>query len=124
MKNIYILCFLMIASFSYASDDNDQGIITEDLKEYLNQKKDNSLIRVNISLTEQFNMMDNYSQLRSLSNNERRSLVVSELKNKVKNSQSSLLKSLSSKSSEHFKLIHSFWISNTITCLISEETLS
>lgn len=123
MKNIYLLIFIFLISSSASFAGEKPGIITSDLSEYLSQKSNNDLLRINIRLKNQKSMLDQYANLKGMLPQEKRQTVVQELKAFSKSEQASLLNFLNSKSSEDYKMIHQFWIANTITIWASESLI-
>lgn len=123
MKNIYLLVFIFFLSFSASFATEKPGIITNDLVEYLNQKSSDDLVRVNIRLKNQKNMLDAYASLKSLLPHEKRQTVVNELKSFSNEAQSDLLSFLNSKTSADYKMIRQFWIANVMTIWASESLI-
>jgi hypothetical protein len=66
MKNIYLLIIICIISFNTSFADEKPSIVTSSLSEYLNQKNNNELVRVNIRLKNQKNMLDQYARLKEM----------------------------------------------------------
>lgn len=123
MKNIYLLIFVYLISFSGSIAGEKQSVITSDLTEYLSHKGNDELVRVNIRLKNQKNMLDQYANLKGMLPQEKRQVVVDELKSFAKAEQSSLMNFLSSKSANDYKLIRQFWMANTITIWVSETLI-
>jgi len=123
MKNIYLLLFIYLISFSGSFAVEKQSVITSDLSEYLSQKSEEELFRINIRLKNQKNMLDQYAGLKGMQPQEKRQLVVEELKAFSKEEQSSLLSFLNSKSAEDYKMIRQFWMANTMTIWASKSLI-
>lgn len=124
MKNLYILFFSILFTYAIAGEPGTTSIITQDLQNHIDQKDNSELIRVNIRFVEQANLLARYSQFQKMPENVRRETAVSELKEFSLASQSDLMSFLNTQSSADFKLVHSFWISNMITCYASESLIN
>lgn len=123
MKNIYLLIFIYLFGFSTSFADEKPSVVTSDLTEYLAQKNNEELVRVNIRLKNQKNMLDDYSSLKAMLPQGKRQTVVDELKAFANVEQSSLLNFLNSKASTDYKMIRQFWIANTMTIWASESLI-
>ena len=123
MKNIYTLFFILLVFAGYSGNPKGHSTITNDLQNYLSQKSDNELIRVNIRMKDQLNLSSQLADFKGLSKDMRRSTVVNELKAFAASSQSSLLSFLGQQSSQNYKSRYQFWIANVVTCYVSESLL-
>lgn len=123
MKKIYLFIFISLISLSIAKASEKPGSVTEDLKEYLSQKNNNDLVRINIRLKNQKNMLDDYVSLKGLLPQVKRETVVNELKSFAKVEQINLINFLDSKSSADYKMIRQFWIANVMTIWASESLI-
>ncbi len=123
MKNIYLLVFIYLFTASASFATLKPGIVTSDLIEYLQQKNNEELIRINIRLKDQKNMLDEYVSLKGMEAQEKRSIVVNDLKSFSKRSQLELISFLDSKSSTDYKMIKQFWIANVVTIWASESLI-
>jgi hypothetical protein len=91
MNKFFLMLFILIFSGTYASTMDQNTIITKDLQEFLAQKSNQELVRVNIRFTDQMNLSSQLNELRQLSKKERRNIVVSALKNHAQSSQLDLM---------------------------------
>ena len=123
MKKLTILFFVLMSLSIIAQEKPQTSSITDDLASYLDQRSDD-LIRINIRLKDKYNTQSLKSELSLLDRAQRRELVKSELKTFSQNSQTDLLNYLENKSNyNEAKVIHRFWITNVITCMVSEEVI-
>ena len=123
MKNFYILLFSLLFSVVIANDNNKESIITKDLQGHMEQKNNDELIRVNIRFKEQANLLNRYAELQEMELEKRRSLVVNELKTYAKDSQKDLISFLGQQKSSEYKLVYQLWITNVVTCYLSESLI-
>jgi serine protease AprX len=125
MKQITLL-LLMLFSCSLFSQETQLGSsVTKDLKEQMDQNKDNELIRINIRLISQFDLQNLNDALINLDRTAKRAVVVSELKSFSEKTQKGILNYLETKSKQNqAQLIYSLWINNVITCLASNEVIN
>ena len=123
MRNLYIIVFSLILSIAMAGELEKKSIITQDLQVYLDQKTNSDLTRVNIRFVEHAHIMSRYEELQKMPENTRRLTVVNTLKAFSKDSQSDLMSFLAKQSSQDYKLIYQFWITNSITCMASQTLI-
>ena len=122
-----LLLFVLLAFFAismFAQKTTVSGPITKDLMNYLNERSDKDLIRVNIRLKEQYDVQALNSRTINLTLEQKRAYVVNELKNFSQTAQHDLLNYLENKTyNGEAKIIYRFWIANMVTCLASESVI-
>lgn len=121
MKKILLL---LLTSFLFCniSEAQNANVIEPELQEVLNQKGDEA-VRVNIILKEEMNIDElRYSVDNISDKQERRDVVVRELKSFSEKSQNDVMSILESAESKgKVSKIGSHWLSNSINCTISKE---
>jgi subtilisin family serine protease len=125
MKKLLFFVFLSFFAFSvFAQKGAVSGPITKDLINYLNERTDKDMIRVNIRLNEQYDVKALNSKVINFTLEQRRAYVVNELKNFSQTAQHDLLNYLENKSyNQQAEIIHRFWIANMVTCKVSESVI-
>ncbi len=119
------LSFLLLFSCSLMAQEKSLGsIVTKDLKEQMDQNKDNELIRINIRLIDQYDLQNLNDALVNLDRTARRAVVINELKSFRDKSQKGILTYLETKYGQNkAQLIYSLWITNVITCMASNDVI-
>ncbi|NPD46239.1 S8 family serine peptidase [Lentimicrobium sp. S6] len=123
MKNIYLLVFIYLFTWTTSMAGIKPGVVTPHLIEHLNQKNNDDLVRINIRLKSQKNMLEDYASLKGMLPQDKRQAVVTDLKVFAHDAQADLLKYLNSKSSSDFKMIRKFWIANVLNVWASETLI-
>lgn len=125
MKQITLLLLMLLSCSLFAQEINIGASVTKELKEQMDQNKNNELIRINIRLVSQYDFQNLNDAVAGLDKTERRAVVVSELKSFSENSQKGILNYLETKSRQnHAQVIYSLWINNVITCFASNEVIA
>ncbi len=123
MRNLYLLIFSLFFSVAIAGEIDKTSIITPDLQNYLEQKDNNDLTRINIRFKEQNKLMQRYAEFKILAADIRRQTAINELKAFSIESQKEVITFLSQQDANEYKLVHQFWISNVITCYASDAII-
>ncbi|MBN2175138.1 MAG: S8 family serine peptidase [Bacteroidales bacterium] len=125
MKIKFLLVFALVAAFIVAQGQTSSSVITPQLTEQMNQKSGNVMIRINIRMAEQFDLSTIQNALNTMDKNDKRLFVVNELKAFRDESQADLLNFIDSKiQKKQARLIHSLWITNTVTCFATKEAIN
>jgi len=125
MKFTYLIVFILALSFLNAQDNSGSSIITDDLMEQMNQKSEKDLIRVNIRLTEQYDINNIKNALLTMDKEDRRYFVINELKAFRDETQKDILNFIEAKMQfKQARLIHSLWITNTVTCFATKDVIN
>jgi len=124
MKRFYPV-FLLLFTFLWSAGLIAQPEITPSLQEALLEKSTSEFISVNIRLSEQYDealLYENSKNIKSAT--ERRSYVVTELKNYSASQQASLLSLLEAFEAEgKVKHIHPLWIGNLVNAMVLPEVI-
>ena len=118
---------LLILAFAFISVQDLVGssVITDALSEQMDQKSETELIRINIRMNEQYNLNNIKSELLTMEKEERRDFVISELQSFRDESQGEILQFIRIKNRDgKTELIHSLWITNTITCMATKDVIN
>ncbi len=125
MKFTYLIVFILAFSFMYAQDNSGSSVITDALSEQMDQKSESDLIQINIRLSEQYNLNNIKSELAIMEKEEQRDFVINELQAFRDESQAEILQFIRIKNRDgKTELIHSLWITNTITCLATKDVIN
>ncbi|MCF8369203.1 MAG: S8 family serine peptidase [Bacteroidales bacterium] len=127
MKKIYTLfttSIILIVLMTGSGFANSNGVITQPLSDKMASVQKGDLIRVNITLVEQYDAQALLSNAKSMKPVERREYVISTLKEFSSISQKDLLADLQlyEKSSD-VKQIKTYWIANVINCYATSEAI-
>ena len=124
MKQLTLSLLLLFSCSLMAQEKPLGSIVTKDLKEQMDQNKDNELIRINIRLIDQYDLQNLSDALENLDRTARRAVVISELKSFRDKSQKDILTYLETQSGQNkAQLIYSLWITNVITCMASNDVI-
>ncbi|MCD4682599.1 MAG: S8 family serine peptidase, partial [Bacteroidales bacterium] len=124
MKFTYLVLFMLAFSFLNAQDYSGSSVITDDLLEQMNQKSEKDLIRINIRLTEQYDINNIKNALLDMDKEERRYFVINELKAFRDETQKDILNFIEAKMQyKQARLIRSLWITNTVTCVATKDVI-
>ncbi len=124
MKQLTLSLLLLFSCSLMAQEKPLGSTVTKDLKEQMDQNKDNELIRINIRLIDQYDLQNLNDALANLDRTARRAVVISELKSFRDKSQKGILTYLETKSGQNkAQLIYSLWITNVITCMASNDVI-
>ncbi len=125
-----ILTLLMIAFFLSAgyvsfAGNPDQSMITDQLKQKIEVSDKSEMIRINITLKQQFDSQKLLNEVKTKSKSERRAHVISVLKDFSTFSQEGVVASLNDlQRSESVKQVTTYWIANVINCFATKEAVS
>ena len=125
-----ILTLLMIAFFLSAgyvsfAGNPDQSMITDQLKQKIEVSDKSEMIRINITLKQQFDSQKLLNEVKTKSKSERRAHVISVLKDFSTFSQEGVVASLNDlQRSESVKQVTTYWIANVINCFATKEAIS
>jgi len=123
LYKLFIIAFLMISIIPQSTFASN-GAITLQLAEKMNTVEKSELIKINITLTEQYNSQELISQVKSLKPKERRSYVISVLKEFSENAQKDILSNLNLlEKTSQVSEIKAFWIANIINCYATPEAI-
>ena len=124
IKKFLLVVFISLSASLFAQEQMEHRPITDDLMTYLDQRSDNELVRINIRMKDQYDIKSLNSRLSVLNREQKRELVINELKTFSQNAQNDLLNYLESKSYyNEAEIIHRFWIANVVTCMASESVI-
>lgn len=120
---ILLACILLISVSAFA--DYSQGIISDNLKERMLRTDKEDLIRINIRLTDQFNVETLQERgLDVMDPAERRNLVVDEMKSFSNSSQKELILLLEGQEKNQKVIqIRPLWIVNLVNCYASRDVI-
>lgn len=125
MKYTAIILLLLLSFSLKAQEQPTSQIITDDLLKFMSQSSDDTLIPINIMLSESYPTDQLISKASLMKKEERRTYVVNELKAFSLQSQSKLSTFLSNKVlSNEVEEIHNFWITNVISCKASKGVIN
>jgi PKD repeat protein len=124
MKQVLFFLLMVYSCLVFSQEKPLGSSVTKELKEQLDQNKDNELIRINIRMVSQFDIQSIDNVLTSLSREERKAYVAGELKDFTARTQKGVLTYLDNKVKENkVEVIYSLWINNVITCFASKEVI-
>jgi len=126
MKNLFtlflaVIIIFQINSFTYASESK---VITTQLQEQMQQVDGDNLIRINITLKEQFDSQNLIREAQSLTGEARREHVVSVLKDFAAFSQQGVVAELNQlQRANTVEKVTTYWIANIINCYATSEAI-
>ncbi len=119
MKNfstLFLTVFLSLL-FSFSSSASESKTITKHLQEHIKTMEKGDLVRINITLKEQFDSQNLIRQAQSLQGEARREYAVSVLKDFAQLSQEGVVAELNQmQRSNAVKKVTTYWIANLINC--------
>jgi len=124
MKNlVFIMLFLLMSGLCWGKTQ-ENSLFTPQLQEKLDSASDHEFIRINIRLKNQFDSDELMRQTQFLTKEEKRDVVVNELRNFSRTSQSAILNQMNEMNrSLSIKNIRSLWITNVINCYAQKEAI-
>jgi subtilisin family serine protease len=121
------ILFLSLFFFTLALSAQEKMIgnsVTKDLLDQMEQTSENELIRINIRLTNQFDVQNLEEAFPALDRPGRRALVTNELKSFSQRTQKGVLDLIDQRSkTNEAELIYSLWINNVITAMASKDLI-
>jgi subtilisin family serine protease len=124
MRQLFFLVLILFTLTLTAQEKVIGYSVTNDLLNQMEQLSDNELIRINIRLTDQYDVQNLEEAFPALDRAGRRALVTGELKSFSQRTQKGILELIDSKAKESkAELIYSLWISNVITAMASKELI-
>ena len=119
MKNLstLFLTVFLILFLNYSSKASESKVITAHLQEHMQTIKSDELIRINITLSEQFDSQNLIKQAQSMRGEVRREYVISVLKDFAAATQGGVLAELNQlQRSSGVEKVTTYWIANVINC--------
>jgi metal-sulfur cluster biosynthetic enzyme len=74
---LFLIAFFLISSYAASAANPDQGLITDQLKQKIEASSPTEMIRINITLKDQFDSQKLLNQVKTMSKTERRAHVIS-----------------------------------------------
>jgi len=122
---LFLIAFFLISGYAASAGNPDQGLVTDHLKQKIEASSPTEMIRINITLKDQFDSQKLLNQVKTMSNTERRAHVISVLKDFSRLSQEGVVADLNDlQRSEAVKQVTTFWIANVVNCFATKEAIS
>ena len=120
----FVSALLLLASFNQKLSASEYDKISNQLSEKIKSVNNNEFIRINITLTEQFETQELIARVEGMDKNDRRIYVVSALKDFSKNSQKGVIVQLKDmQRNKMVKNLTTYWIANVINCYATPATI-
>jgi subtilisin family serine protease len=124
MRQILFSVLFMFSLTLTAQEKVTGSSLTKDLLDQMEQVSENDLIRINIRLTDQFDVQNLEEAFPALDRAGRRALITSELKSFSQRTQKGILDLIDQRSkTNEAELIYSLWINNVITAMASKDLI-
>ena len=119
---LFLIAFFLISSYAASAANPDQGLITDQLKQKIEASSPTEMIRINITLKDQFDSQKLLNQVKTMSKTERRAHVISVLKDFSRLSQEGVVAGLNDlQRSETVKQVTTYWIANVVNCYATKR---
>ncbi|MDZ4203591.1 MAG: S8 family serine peptidase, partial [Bacteroidales bacterium] len=123
-KSLIFLAFCLLALGAFAQVNIQTDPITSDLHQEIHKSASAGLLRINIRLKDQFDSQEFMRKKSSLTREDRRNILVAELKFFASRTQQNLIESLLTYSQTgEVADIKPLWIANVITCYATPERI-
>lgn len=127
MKKVFTLlmiAFFLTGGYATFAGNPDKGVITDQLKQKIDASTRTEMIRINITLKDQFDSQKLLNQVKTMNKAERRAHVISVLKDFSQLSQEGVVADLNKfQRSETVKQVTTYWIANVINCFATREAI-
>ncbi len=121
--SLFLAVFLIIL-FDNSLAASKSNILTQQLQEYMQTAKNDELIRINITMKNNFDSQNLIKRAQTLRGEARRQYVISILKDFSERSQKGLIAELNQlKSTKTVEKVTSYWIANVINCYANTEAI-
>jgi hypothetical protein len=128
MKKVYkglVFTALFFLSFHFLAFAGYENVVTDQLKQKVETAAPNEMIKINITLTDQFDSQKLINQVKNMSKTERRAHVISVLKDFSLLSQEGVVADLNHlQRNASVKQVTTFWIANVVNCFATKEAIS
>ena len=122
---LLILTILLIPTKLVLSGNQEQPVITDQLKQKIDVSLNGEMIRINISLKDQFDSQKLLNQVKTMSKTERRAHVINVLKDFSDLSQKGVIADLNSlQQSGKVRQVTTLWIANIVNCFATAEAIA
>jgi len=122
---LFLIAFFLISSYAVSAGNPDQGLITDHLKQKIEASSPGEMIRINITLKDQFDSQKLLNDVKTMSKTERRAHVISVLKDFSRLSQEGVVADLNDlQRGETVKQVTTYWIANVVNCFATKEAIS
>ncbi|MFU8842893.1 MAG: S8 family serine peptidase [Bacteroidales bacterium] len=124
MKRILFSILFLLSLTLMAQEKMIGNSVTKNLLDQMEQVSENELIRINIRLTDQYDVQNLEEAFPALDRAGRRALVTNELKSFSQLTQKGILDLIDQRSkTNEAELIYSLWINNVITAMASKDLI-
>ncbi len=128
MKKVFTLlmiAFFLMGGLAVSASNAGQGAVTDQLKQKIEASAPSEMIRINITLKDQFDSQKLMNQVKTMNKAQRRAHVISVLKDFSMLSQEGVVADLNNlQRSESVKQVITFWIANVVNCFATKEAIA